>query len=81
MNLQFFLLSHLLLNSVLNLGNGFLHPSWIWFSKVEIWAYIFWTIASRTCTTDNGVDREELGALLIPGADSTGMVSVGFEVA
>ena len=46
---------------------------------MAIWASNFWTLAIGTSVAD-GVEREELGAVLVPGIDLTGVVSVGSNV-
>ena len=47
---------------------------------MAICASSFWTLASGT-SADKGVVREELGTVLLPGIDSTGVVSVVSEAA
>ena len=80
-NLQLCLLIHLLLNLFLSLGNRFCIQSFIWCRKVDICASSFWILAIGTSTAFGGVDREELGMLLVPGEDSAWVVSVGSGVA
>lgn len=53
----------------------------IWCSKVSIWASIFRTLEIRTSASDDGVDQEELGALIVSGADSIEVASVGSKLA
>lgn len=48
---------------------------------MAIYVCNFWTLAIGTNAADDGVDREELGALLMPWSDSDSVVSIGFEVA
>lgn len=48
---------------------------------MSIWVCSFWTLAVGTSAADGGVDREELAALLLSGADSAGVVPVVSTVA
>ena len=46
---------------------------------MAIWASNFWNLAIETSVAD-GVEWEELGAVLEPGIDSTGVVLVVSDV-
>lgn len=54
---------------------------WICCSKVSIWASNFWTLLIVTSSFNGGVDREELGSLLVQWADLASVVSLGSNVA
>ena len=47
---------------------------------MAIQASNFWTLAIGTSVAD-GVEREELGVVLVLGIDSIGVVSIGSDVA
>ena len=41
---------------------------------------LLWTLAIGTISSNDGVNRDELGAILVLGEDSAGVVSVGSKV-
>ena len=45
-----------------------------------VWASIFWTLAIGTSDACGGVERKEMGSLIVPWEDSVWVVSVGFDV-
>ena len=57
------------------LSNRPLHPRLDIMEKSGNCASCFWTLASGT-SAGRGAVREELGAVLLPGIDSTGVVLV-----
>lgn len=80
LNPPLILLTNLFLNPVLSLDNRLLFIGLIWCSNVSIWVSCLLNLAIGTSTID-GVNREEIGASLVNGVDSTGVVSIGSEAA
>ena len=73
-------LCHLLLDSLFCLSNGLLHPRLDMMHKCGHLVLYFWTLAIGTSAVDR-VEGEEIGAMLVPGIDSIGVVFVGSDVA